>query len=218
MIRVLVSPTNSQGAMLSLNFVSLSRSLDEGSFKAGAAGRQRRKAWDGEVDAEVKKHIECCLRGFSKSEKEVGFGTWSDTTPEAVFAMPSKFTVKGCPKKCMNVRKSVLEDQAWEWFGPLLHQLTGECPFTDQLFTKLSFEGWAVVTDSVVFKYFDEVHNNSQYLFSPSKASFQIANYCFEKYSDKYVPAKRVVNDQFEQVNKYVVDALKGAGIPIRIL
>merc|ERR1711872_179621 len=78
---------------------NLARSLDEGSFKAGAAGRQRRKAWDGEVDAEVKKHIECCLRGYSKSEKEGGFGTWSDTTPEAVFAMPSQFTVKGCPKK-----------------------------------------------------------------------------------------------------------------------
>ena len=38
-------------------------------------------------------------------------------------------------------------------------------------------------------------------------------NYCYEHYSDKYVPIARVVDDQFKEVNKIVADVLERAGI-----
>jgi len=144
--------------------------------------------WSAEEEAEWKKNTQCCesVLGPMNRDKKL-IKKLFDVTPEAAYAMPDDFTVKECPKKCTNFKKFRL-DIASEFYGLVLYQLAGECP-------------------SLEDKYRDE----DKWKMTLSEALFQMENYCYEKYSDKYAPIARVVGDRFKEVNKKVADLLKSA-------
>ena len=137
----------------------LSRTLDERSFVEALALRQRGAAWDGEeevreateedADKNAKLMLSCCDKAMIKSMKNLKSGsTRFNLTPEEMLAIPSKHTVEGCHKKCENMERVFLEGLAMGFFGPVLHQLTGECPpmKSENEASKLFFEGRAVAT------------------------------------------------------------------------
>jgi len=66
---------------------------------------------------------------------------------------------------------------------------------------------WHLTGDCNPLPYLDE-KDDDRLTF---EVTFQVKEYCYGKYSDKYVPIKRVVDDQFKQVNEYVANAMKGA-------
>jgi len=164
----------------------LSRSFNQRSYDAATVGRQRGTEW--EAEREWMKNLLCCHKRdpFDGNER-------FDVTPEAVYAMPDNFMI-GCPKKCKNKKKGVL---SWRGalYGPVLYQLAGECPSLPILATSEE----------------DDDEDEDEWDKLLFEALFQMENYCYENYSDKYVPIVRVVDDQFKEVNKKVADVLKRA-------
>lgn len=151
------------------------------SFNQDDAATVKEWEFSAEEKAELKKNLECCQRVLGPIKyDQIKF----DVTPEAVYAMPDEFIVKGCPKNCTNTKKITLEVQS-KLFWPILYQVAGECPSFDDILDKWDMK--------------------------MLEALFQVENYCYKKYSDKYVPIARVVEDHFIEVNKKVADLLKRA-------
>ena len=115
------------------------------SFNQDDAATVKEWEFSAEEKAELKKNLECCQRVLGPIKyDQIKF----DVTPEAVYAMPDEFIVKGCPKNCTNTKKITLEVQS-KLFWPILYQVAGECPSFDDILDKWDMkmlEGWPVAT------------------------------------------------------------------------